>query len=249
MAVTSLTIVVPAFNEAARIGQTLKSLRDFAAATDQPCDLIIVDDGSTDGTARIVRDFSDPALPVRLIDTPTNRGKGHAVRIGLLAAAGELVLMCDADLSTSPDQVVRLLPWLERGYDVVIGSRDQPDSVLDPAQPMPRRLAAWMFRAIRRRILLPHLCDTQCGFKLLRRTAAHGIASRLTIDGWLFDCELLELAERLGYRVREVGVAWRSMPHSRVRVLPEAVRAVPILWTIRRRLRSVINSSVSDDTR
>lgn len=236
METASLTIVVPAFNEASRIGQTLRHLRDFASAGDHPCDLIVIDDGSTDGTADIVRRFSDPALSVRLITTPANRGKGHAVRAGLLAAAGELVLMCDADLSTPLDQFARLVPWLERGYDVVVGSRDQPDSCLDPPQPAPRRWAAWTFRAIRRRVLLPELRDTQCGFKLLRGEAARDIAARLTIDGWLFDCELLGLAERLGYRIREVGVVWRSVPHSRVRVLPEALRTLPELWAIRRRL-------------
>jgi hypothetical protein len=154
----------------------------------------------------------------------------------MLAATGELVLMCDADLSTPVAEVERLLEWLERGYAVVIGSRDMRESVLDPPQPRLRRWAAWGFRAIRRRLLLGELRDTQCGFKLFRREAAQQIFSRQTIDGWLFDCEVLGIAERLGYRIKEVGVVWGNNPDSRVKPVREALLAVPTLLAIRRRL-------------
>ena len=119
---------------------------------------------------------------------------------------------------------------------MAIGSRDLPDARLDPPQPVARRLMAWGFRTLRRLLLLPELWDTQCGFKLFSRPAARSIFTRLTIDGWLFDCEALGLAQRLGYRIKEVGVVWRNRPHSRVRPLREALGALPTLLHIRRRL-------------
>ena len=157
----------------------------------------------------------------------------------MLAAAGTHLLMSDADLSTPIGEVVKLCDWLERGYDVVIGSRDRPESRLDPPQPWRRRLPAWAFRALRRRLLLPELRDTQCGFKLFRREAAREVFARQTVDGWLFDCEVLALADRLGYRIKEVGVTWRHHPHSRVSVWRTMFTALPTLLAIRRRVRHV----------
>jgi len=256
----TFSIVIPAYNEAARIRSTLETIRDYAARTHRPLEVIVVDDGSTDTTADIVRQFlpADAAgrtpsgsegplprpegrstCPVHLLVNDRNRGKGFAVRRGMLEARGDFILMCDADLSAPIDELEKLRPWIERGCDIVIGSRDLPDSVLDPPQPLARRLMAWTFRAIRRRLLLPHIRDTQCGFKLFRCDAARETFSRATEDGWLFDCEALALAERLGYRIQEVGLRWRDMPGSRVHPLREALRALPTLLRIRRRIRSV----------
>lgn len=231
-----LSVVIPAYNEARRIGSTLRRIRDYAAAAPGRWELVVVDDGSVDGTAQVVQRLEPGRLAVRLLVNPANRGKGYSVRRGMRAAAGDRLLLSDADLSTPIEEVAKLLPWLERGYDVVIGSRDLPDSVLDPPQPLPRRLAAWAFRGLRRRLLLPEVRDTQCGFKLFTRPAAEAVFGRATVDGWLFDCEVLGLAVRLGYRVREVGVVWRNHPHTRVNAVREAARAVPTLLAIRRRL-------------
>jgi len=233
---TGLSVVIPAYNEAGCIARTLERIREYAARGARRCEVIVVDDGSRDGTCDIVRRFAAEPLDLRLLVNPANRGKGHAVREGMLAATAELVLMCDADLSTPIEELEKLLPYLERGYDVVIGSRDMPESVLDPPQPLLRRWLAWRFRAIRRRLLLRELRDTQCGFKLFRRDAAREVFSRQTTTGWLFDCEVLGLAERLGYRIKEVGVIWRNNPDSRVKPVREALLAVPTLFTIRRRL-------------
>jgi dolichyl-phosphate beta-glucosyltransferase len=231
-----LSIVIPALNEAALLGDTLERVRAYAAGAGRPCEVLVVDDGSTDGTADVVRGLPPGPLAVRLLVNPVNRGKGYSVGRGMLAATGDNVLLCDADLSTPIEEIEKLLPWLDQGYDVVIGSRDMPDSRLDPPQPRLRRLMAWTFRALRRRLLLPELRDTQCGFKLFTQPAARAIFSRLTIDGWLFDCEALGLAQRLGYRIKEVGVIWRNRPHSRVKPVREALTALPTLLSIRRRL-------------
>ena len=232
----ALCVVVPAYNEARRLGRTLARIRDYMAAGGVPCEVIVADDGSRDGTPEVVTGFDAAPLCVRLIQNPRNRGKGYAVRQGVLVSTGALVLMSDADLSAPIEEVEKLRPWLERGYDIVIGSRDLPESVLDPPQPRLRRWMAWTFRGLRRRLLLPELRDTQCGFKLFRGDVARRAFALCSADGWLFDCEVLAIAQRLGYRVKEVGVVWRNDPDSRVRPLREALRAVPTLWRIRRRV-------------
>lgn len=239
MANTLLSIVIPAFNEAQRLGPTLEGIRQYARQTNLRCEVIVVDDGSKDATTQVVREFDAAPLTLHLLGHPAQRGKGFTVRQGVLAATGDAILLCDADLSAPIEELAKLQPWLERGYDVAIGSRDLPDSRLDPPQPLARRLLAWAFRALRRRLLLHDLRDTQCGFKLLRYSAARDVFSRQTVDGWLFDCEVLGLADRLGYRIKEVGIVWRNHPHSRVRPLREACAAVSTLLAIRRCLKTV----------
>lgn len=234
-----LSIVVPALDEADRIESTLRTIRTYVEKTGIACELIVVDDGSADDTAGVVRGFDPGPLSVRLLRNERNRGKGCSVRQGVLAARGRIILMSDADLSTPIEEFLKLKTWLERGYAVVIGSRDLPGSRLDPPQPRTRRWLAWVFRALRRQILLPNLRDTQCGFKCFEASAAREIFSRGTIDGWLFDCEILGIAERLGYRIREVGVIWRNHPDSRVDVVRELFTAFPTLLAIRRRIKSI----------
>jgi glycosyltransferase involved in cell wall biosynthesis len=231
-----MSVVIPAYNEERRIGPTLEAIRDYAVRAGQAWEVVIVDDGSTDETeARIVRHRWEP-LDVHLLRNERNRGKGFSVRRGMLAAEGEVLLACDADQSAGIEQVEKLLPWLDRGYDVVVGSRDLPRSVLDPPQPPWRRLPAVIFRGIRRRLMLPDLRDTQCGFKCFRRDAAREVFRLQALDGWLFDCEVLGIADRLGWRVKEVGILWGHNPDSRVNALREALTALPTLLAIRRRL-------------
>ena len=231
-----LTVVIPAYNEARRLAPTLERIRDYMVLTGTRCELLIMNDGSTDETAAVIEAFNSGPLELMWFRNDQNQGKGHAVRQCAVGARGKMVLVCDADMSTPIEDLDKLRPWLEQGYDVVIGSRDMPDSQLDPPQPLGRRLMAWAFRALRRRLLLPQLRDTQCGFKLFRDIAAADIFRRQTIDGWLFDCEVLGIADRLGYGVKEVGVVWRNNPDSRVKPLREALRALPTLLSIRRRL-------------
>jgi dolichyl-phosphate beta-glucosyltransferase len=234
-----LSIVVPAFNEAERIERALVAIRAYAEKAAFACELLVVDDGSTDGTAETVTHFDAGPLPVRVLRNESNRGKGYSVRQGVLAARGRMILMCDADLPTPMEEFVKLRTWFDRGYAVVIGSRDMPGSRLDPPQPRPRRWLAWGFRTLRRQVLLPTLRDTQCGFKCFLADAARAIFTRTAIDGWLFDCEILGIADKLRYRIREVGVIWRSHPDSRVDVFRELLTSLPTLYKIKRRLRKI----------
>lgn len=238
----TLSIVIPAYQEQQRLGPTLRAIRAWAARTGRSCQVVVVDDGSRDQTAALVRDGDWRPLDLLLLVNETNRGKGFAVRRGMLAAGGEVLLQCDADLSTPIEEFDRLAPMLEAGADIVLGSRDLPDSRLDPPQPRLRRVLAAAFRWLRRQLMLPHIRDTQCGFKLYRRAAAQAVFSRLCEDGWLFDCEALGLAERLGLRMREAGVHWQNHPASRVKPLREALRALPALLRIRARVRRLPQS-------
>lgn len=229
-----LCVVIPAYNEEDVIGQTLDAIRAYGARCGYLIEVVVADDGSTDATAEIARRRDGADLSVRVPRTEHNHGKGHAVARGMLATNAPLRLMYDADGSTPIEAIQRLLPWVEQGYDVVIGSRDVKGARLDPPQPLVRRVLAGAFRALRRRCILSDLHDTQCGFKLFRGAAADSLFALPTTTGWLFDCEILLRAEREGYRVREVGVHWRNRAATRVRVWREIVPTLIWLYHARR---------------
>ncbi|KPK85027.1 MAG: hypothetical protein AMJ81_04330 [Phycisphaerae bacterium SM23_33] len=231
----SLSIVIAAYNERGRLGRSLEQIRDYAAGR-EPVEVIVVDDGSADGTSEVVKGFDPGGLRLRLLRNPTNMGKGYSVRRGMRQAAGEALLMTDADLSAPIAEADKLLAALEEGFDVAIGSRHVPGSAVS-GRSLRRRLMAWAFRLVRRCVLLGDLRDTQCGFKLFRRPAGQEIFARQTERGFIFDCEILALAGKLGYRIKEVGVVWREDPDSRLRPVRDSIRMLIRLFRIRRRLK------------
>ena len=233
----SLSIVIPAYNEAGRLGVSLGQVRDYAAASRKAIEVIVVDDGSTDATAELVERFDPGTLSVRLLSNAVNMGKGHSVRRGVLDASGQAVLMTDADLSTPITEVDKLLGWLDDGFAVVIGSRRMPETVLGATRAWYRHMMQGAFQFLRRRMILRDIRDTQCGFKCFRRDAAMAIFAQQRTDGWAFDCEVLALARRLGYRVKEVGVVWCEDPDSRLRPVRDSVGMLISLVRIRRRMR------------
>lgn len=239
LATPSLAIVIPAFNEADRLEPTLQRLDAYAAEYPAAVQLLLVDDGSSDGTAEIARNFQARHLDLRVLVNPANRGKGHSVRRGMLKADAEAILMCDADLSTPIEELDKLLPGLDEGYAVVIGSRAMPDSVLDPPQGWLRRAMNILFRLVRQAVILRDLRDTQCGFKCFRRDAARAVFERVSTDGFAFDVEALGRARRFGYRIREVGVLWRNNTDSRVHPFRDGLRIFWGLVRIRLRLGSL----------
>jgi dolichyl-phosphate beta-glucosyltransferase len=230
------SVVIPCFNEEHRIGPTLQKMVAFLSGRDQPWEVIVVDDGSADGTSDVVRHAFSGEARVRVIRHETNSGKGFAVCAGALAATGDLVLMSDADLSTPIAEVVGLEAKAAEGFDLVVGSRVMPGAHISAAQPLRRRLSGWVFRRLVRVLGLCSVEDTQCGFKLMRRPAIDGVLRRIETEGFAFDVELIARAERAGLRVAEVPITWHDAEGSKVRLFPDALRMAADLVKLRRRV-------------
>jgi dolichyl-phosphate beta-glucosyltransferase len=233
-----ISIVVPAYNEAQRILPSLERIMAYLDAHHPSYDILVVDDGSTDGTAAAIRARFADRPQLRILSYGPNRGKGYAVRYAALRADGDLVLFSDADLSTPIEEVEKLLPLIQDGFDLVIGSRALKDSDIRERQPFYRDRAGKLFNVLVRLLVVKQFHDTQCGFKIFRREPMLPILQRLQIDGFAFDVEMIALAEAAGLRVAEVGVVWINSPASMVRLWP-AMRAFADLVQIRRRARRV----------
>jgi dolichyl-phosphate beta-glucosyltransferase len=209
-----LSVVVPAYNEATRLPPTLRRLGDWLVASRLSHEIVVVDDGSTDATAEAARAAGGESL-VLLRHVP-NRGKGFAVRRGMLAATGARRLMTDADLSTPIEELPKLMAELDRGLDVAIGSRAVAGARIEVHQPAFREAMGRAFNALVQVLLLPGLHDTQCGFKLFTARAAETAFRTCRLDGFSFDVESLYLARRSGMRIAEVPVVWRNDAATRV---------------------------------
>jgi dolichyl-phosphate beta-glucosyltransferase len=238
--VTRLTLVLPAFNEAERIGPALDELFGYlddgavAAGDLGRIEVLVVDDGSTDGTASIVErrpeaQGPDESSRLRVLRVP-HGGKGAAVRAGMLAALGELVIFADADMATPPDQIPALVTAL-RGHDVALGSRIQPDgSDMRATQPAYRRLLGKLFHTLASVWVVGPVKDTQCGFKGFTREAARDLFARQQVTSIVFDVELIFLARHRGYRVAVVPIRWFDKRGSRMRVRPGL--ALRVAWDL-----------------
>lgn len=233
-----LSLVVPAYNEERRLGASLTRLIAYARQQPHRVEIIVVDDGSADRTAEVAREATRelPAnVSFRLLQHQRNRGKGAAVRTGAAASTGEVVLYLDADLATPPEEIPKLLEALAAGADVVVGTRIQPGGAdLRASQPAWRRIGGRIFALARRRLLLSDIEDTQCGFKAFRRDAAQAAFARQRLEGWAFDAELLYLARKLGYTIRQVPIEWQHVGDSRFQPGPGvALRELRDLLRIR----------------
>jgi len=214
MSLPFLSVVIPAFNEAERLPPTLATIRRYLDEGGRPYEILVVDDGSRDATVERARQAGGPVVTV--LSNEVNRGKGYSVRRGMLAARGDLRLMCDADLSTPIGEFPRLLARLDEGHDVAIGSRALPDSRVEVRQPLYRESMGRLYNRLVRLLLLSGLHDTQCGFKLFTAQAARASFEPARLDGFSSDVETLFIARRRGLRIAEVGVTWRNDAASRV---------------------------------
>lgn len=229
----SLSIVVPAYNEEDRLGPTLETLRGWMDDQDRPIEVVVVDDGSTDGTVALVQAVAASDDRISVISNGENRGKGYSVGHGVSKVSGELVLFSDADLSTPLSEFERLEGALE-GHDIAIGSRAMPDSRLEKRQPFYREMMGRTFNLFVQAMVFPGIRDTQCGFKLFRRKAAEATFGRRKIDGFAFDVEVLFIARRLGMSVAEVPVLWINDEASRVDPIRHSAQMFRDILTIRR---------------
>jgi glycosyltransferase involved in cell wall biosynthesis len=229
-----LSVVVPAYNEARRLPATLRTLRAYLDAAEAGgYEVIVVDDGSTDRTAEVALEAAAAWPALRVLRLPENRGKGWAVRAGMLAAGGDLRLLTDADLSTPIEELSKLRALIGGATQVAIGSRAVPEARIEAHQPRHRELMGRGYNRLLRLVALPGLHDTQCGFKLFTAEAAVACFGRLRTPGFGFDAEVLLRARRLGWTVAEVGVVWRHAENSRVSPLRDSMATFADLVRLR----------------
>jgi len=227
-----ISVVIPAFNEAERLPKTLRIIRHYFGLN-YPYEIVVIDDGSLDNTSEKVAELNIPNL--KILSYKANRGKGYAVNFGMKATRGKYVIFIDADNSTPFAQIEKLIPYLQ-DFEVVIGSRYLKGSKIKLKQPLIRRMAARFGNFLIRVLVLPKIADTQCGFKMFRKLAAREIFSRQTIWRWGFDIEILVIAKKLGYKIKEVPIDWYNDEGTKIQ------SPMVFLTTLTELLRIKINS-------
>jgi dolichyl-phosphate beta-glucosyltransferase len=218
------SIVIPAYNEGARLGATLEKVLAYMHAQGWDAEIIVVNDGSRDNTADIVRSFSAKEPTLRLLENPGNRGKGYSVRHGMLNARGRFVLFSDADLSSPIEEAPKLFQALEQGADIAIGSRWLRAETQIQRQPLHRQLFGRIFNLMLRVTLGLKFKDTQCGFKAFKQPAVQAIFPLQKIERWGFDPEILFLARKLKFKVQEIPVVWGHSGGTRIHPLIDGSR-------------------------
>lgn len=227
------SVVIPAYNEEARITSTLTQIVSFMDDFSADYEVIVVDDGSADETVEIVQNYAHSHNKIRIIQNP-HKGKGYAVRTGVLDATGEFILLCDADMATPIQEIKRLLVWLkDHDFDIAIASREGVGAERKN-EPYLRHIMGRVFNMIIQMLILPGIEDTQCGFKLFNKKAAHNIFKRLVLFGpdtpdtkkprvSAFDVEVLVIAKRLGFKIKEVPVSWSYVSNTKVHPVRDSI--------------------------
>jgi dolichyl-phosphate beta-glucosyltransferase len=218
-ATIDLSLILPAYNEVRSIENTLGAMKQYLDARGYRFEIIVAADGN-DGTRDLVAEMAAQDRRLSVFGSVERRGKGRGIRLGVARARGRIIGFLDADYKVGIDELERFLPWFERGYDIVIGSRATSESRIEVQQPLHRRLGSKVFGLGMHLLLgLWQIRDTQCGFKFFRGPIARDLFSRQQIDGYMFDVEVLHLAQQSGYRIKEVGVCWRDDGDSRLRLV------------------------------
>ena len=231
MAQPFLSVVIPAYNEEPRIKRTLDRVTQYLSTRQYQWEVVVSDDGSTDNTVRLVEQAALGNPNLKLLSLP-HRGKGWAVKNGMLAASGEYRLICDADLSVPIEQVERLLPPQLQDVDIALGSREQPESQRI-GEPGLRHLMGRVYNHLVRTLAVPGLKDTQCGFKCFRGEVVPQLFQRQIMEGFAFDAEVLFLARRMGLIMKEIGVDWYYEEGSKVRPIRDSLAMTGGLLKIR----------------
>lgn len=217
-----LSIIIPAFNEASRLPETLRKINTYLTAQDYPSEIIVVENGSSDGTYQIVNDMQSEICCLTVLHED-QRGKGWAIRQGMFNARGDYRFICDADLSMPIEEIAKFMPPLELSAPIAIGSREAPGAMRYD-EPQYRHLIGRAFNWLVRILLIRGVNDTQCGFKLFREDTVNAIFPQLTITGWTFDVEALFIAQKLGFKIVEIPIHWHHHPHSTVKVLRDSFK-------------------------
>ena len=230
-----LSIVIPAYNEENRLPETLEQVLAYLKKQPFPSDVIVVENGSSDGTFEVARKFAEQHANLYVIKND-QRGKGLAIQRGVKEAKGEYVLLCDADLSMPVEEISKFLPPQLNNVDIAIASREAPGAVRYN-EPYYRHFTGRVFNTLIHLLVLPGLQDTQCGFKCIRAEVARDIFPYQTLTGWAFDVELLYIARHHGYQVVEIPIDWYFNADSKISVLRDSLRMFLDLLLIRRNAR------------
>ena len=213
-----LSVIIPAYNEERRLPKTLEEIDKYLSKQSYEYEILVVNDGSRDNTRDVARSLIPKIKNLKVTGYEKNQGKGYAVRFGMLEAKGDFRIFTDADNSTSIDQIEKMWPYFEKGYDIVFGSRDVKGAILDPPQPFFRRFLGEAFGFLTNLIVGTWgIADTQCGFKCFSKKAAEDIFPRCKINRFAFDPEFLIIAKKFGYKMKEIPVYWRNDLESKVK--------------------------------
>lgn len=224
-----LSIVIPAYNEENRIGESLRKINDYLKTQNYEYEIIVVDDGSKDRTVEILMEYSNKISHLKILNNNHNQGKGYSVKKGIFKSKGDIILFTDADLSTPIEEIDKLLGCFNKGYHIAIGSRALPDSDIKIYSAWYRQLMGKTFNKIIRLVLNLDYYDTQCGFKCFQRAAALEVFESLQLNGFSFDVEALYIAKQRGLKVKEVPVCWYNSPESKVKLIRDSSR---MFWDI-----------------
>lgn len=235
MSAAFLSIIIPAHNEEERLPPSLAQVADFVRQQSYSIEVIVVENGSHDRTLEVAQSFQS-SMPYLQVIQETQKGKGLAVRTGMLAAKGKYRIFCDADFSMPVDELSKFIPEDAQSYDIAIASRELPES-RRVDEPEFRHLIGRVFNSLVRIALLPGLQDTQCGFKAFRDEVAEQLFPLQTMNGWSFDAELLFIAQRLGYGIKEVPITWYYKPGTRLHIVKDSIKMASDLFTIQRNAR------------
>jgi glycosyltransferase involved in cell wall biosynthesis len=235
-----LSLIIPAYNEAQRLPNTLKQVRSYLQAQPYDSEILVIENASQDDTYVVAQEFAikhqDVNLPINVL-REKEKGKGNAVKKGMFSAKGEYRFMCDADLSMPVSEINRFLPPILNDFDIAIASREAMGAVRYD-EPAYRHLVGRVFNTLIRILALPDLNDTQCGFKCFRASIAEELFNELTISGWSFDVEILYLAQQRGYRIVEIPIPWYFNPNSHISVIKDSFQMALDIFKIRLRDRN-----------
>jgi len=228
-----LSVIIPAYNEEKRLPQTLREIDEYLRKQNFESEIIVVSDGSKDRTVEISKNLMSEIKNLRVIEFKENRGKGFGVKEGMLAALGDFRLFTDADNSTPINQIEKFWSEFEKGFDIVIASRDLKGAILDPPQPLFRRFTGEVFKYLRKIIVdLWEIEDSQCGFKCFTKRAAEDIFPKCKISRFAFDPEILLIGKKLGYKIKEIPIYWKNDLRSKVK-LKSMIKMMIDLFKIR----------------
>jgi dolichyl-phosphate beta-glucosyltransferase len=232
-----LSVIIPAYNEERRLPKTLREIDKYLRNQNYDYEILVVNDGSKDKTVEVANSLLPKIKSLRVTGYKKNQGKGYAIRFGMLEAKGNYRLFTDADNSTSIDQIEKVWPELEKGLDIVIGSRDVKGAVLSPPQPWVRKLILGEGFKLYRKIIIGlwRLQDTQCGFKCFTKKSTEAIFQKCRINRFAFDPEILVIAQKLGYKIKEIPIYWKNDPESKVKfksIFKMALDLIKIRWNL-----------------